>query len=249
MNFLGIDTSLSYLSLGLVSDLPEQKIIAETSWYLPKRQLTEVVPKIKRLLEDNNLKIEDLNGIGITIGPGSFTGLRLGLATAKTLAQFLKIKIVGLNTLEIIARNIPPTTYLVCPLLDAKMNYVYTAVFRYKNYSLRAQIKEVNLEDTNLERLTENLVLDLKGLKELINQFNQPIIFLGNGILPYVLEIKRAISSPIYFAPSFFWYPRAGMVAFIAADMIKEGKEDDIFSLQPLYLRRPQAEVRLEKNG
>jgi len=257
---LGIDTSGECCSVGLAKG---DTILGEVSEKTPQAHSDKLIPFIDKLFKENNLKIQDVNGIAISIGPGCFTGLRVGVATAKALAQGLDIPIVGVPTLDMIAKNIVHsssfivhsnylndarrTTHdaLICPIVDARKQQVYTA-----KYSLQAD-KSTSLQgkkskDSRLKKLTKDSVITIDELLSTVDYQLQPktslgaTVFLGNAIPVYGDKIKESLGDRAIFAPEELWYPRASNVALEGSRRLqKDKKGDNLFKLMPIYLREP----------
>jgi len=127
MKILGIDTSCDFCSLGVIE---EGNILGEWTFKSKMSQLTRIVPGIKMLLENIDLKLKDLGGIAVTTGPGSFTGVRLGLVTAKTLSQATGKKLAGVNSLDALVFQFHLQEGLIIPLIDAGKKEVCGAIYR-----------------------------------------------------------------------------------------------------------------------
>ncbi len=223
MKILGIETATSTGSVALIDD---EEIIGEYTYQggSPRGGLSHckldhsawLMPAIDKLLKDAGLSCQDLEGIAVSSGPGSFTGLRIGISTAKGLAQGLKIPVVGISTLDSLACNLPYTDKIICPVLDARKKEIYTALYK------------------GSQRLTDYLVIPPHQLTELISQ---PTIFLGNGLKLY-LELFKELLSNVYFTPSPLWLPKASYLALLGLQALKAGKQEDIYSFTPFYLRK-----------
>jgi tRNA threonylcarbamoyladenosine biosynthesis protein TsaB len=217
MKVLGIETSTPAGSIALIDD---EEIIFEYTYQGKLEHSAWLMPAIDRLLKDANLSCHDIDGIAVSSGPGSFTGLRIGISTIKGLAHGLEIPVVGVSTLDSLAYNLLYTEKIICPILDAKKKEVYAALYKGKIP----------------QRITDYLVLSPQKLIEMISK---PTIFLGNGLKLYFKLIKELLKDKeVYFAPLSLWLPRASNLALLGLRELKAGKQKDIYSFTPLYLRK-----------
>ncbi|MFH1562618.1 MAG: tRNA (adenosine(37)-N6)-threonylcarbamoyltransferase complex dimerization subunit type 1 TsaB [Nitrospirota bacterium] len=220
MKILGIETATESISVALIDD---EEIICEYTYQgcLHRCKLDHsawLMPAIDKLLKDAGLSCQDIEGIAVSSGPGSFTGLRIGVSTAKGLAQGLKIPVVGISTLDSLACNLPYTEKIICPVLDARKKEIYTALYK------------------GSQRLTDYLVILPQQITEIISQ---PTIFLGNGLKLYQELIKELLKDKeIYFVPPSLWLPKASELALLGLKALKAGKQEDIYSFTPFYLRK-----------
>lgn len=243
---LGIDTSADRCSVGLAKG---KSVLGDISLNAPREHSSLIIPSIDRLLKDNGLKVDDLEGIAVSQGPGCFTGLRVGVATAKTLAQALEIPIVGIPTLDAIALNAGISDQgsdarkgMICVIVDARRQQVYTA-----RYSAKAK------------KLTKDLVLTID---ELLNSFlpmthdsrpaspagGRTTVFTGNAIPVYGEIIKERMGERAVFAPQEHWYPRASIVALAGMEKLSRKKNGDaLFKFKPTYVREP--DIRKAKSS
>ncbi len=205
-------------------------LIAEYALNIAETHASRLMPMIDEVLKDAHLTITEMEAIAVGLGPGSFTGLRIGIATAKGLAMALNKPIVGIPTLDALAHNLSCKLGLICPILDAKRGEIYAALYRYHG-------------DT-LEKLTENLVLPMR---ELLTRINEPVIFLGDAINIYRDLIEEKLGERASLAPHYLRLPRAANLAALALEKLKAGEEGNLHRIKPLYVRRADAEVRWQK--
>jgi tRNA threonylcarbamoyladenosine biosynthesis protein TsaB len=227
MRILGIDTSTSCGSLGIIDD---DEVVAEYALLRDETHSTLLVPAIQALLKEARLGLDEIDCMAVSLGPGSFTGLRVGLSAVKGLALAAERPVVGVPTLDALASNLPFTPYLICPLLDARKGEVYTALYK-------------DGEDGGVEQLTPYQVLAPLDLLEKIPP--QETIFLGDGVEAYGELIEERLGAKAFFAPPHLRFLRGSTVAEIGLTRFKQGKKDDITSLVPIYVRPSDAEIKL----
>ncbi|HAV43481.1 TPA: tRNA (adenosine(37)-N6)-threonylcarbamoyltransferase complex dimerization subunit type 1 TsaB [bacterium] len=228
MKILGLETSTAILSLAIID---EEELIVDYTRNLGLHHSKELMPSIAEIIEENGLTIKEIEGLSVSIGPGSFTGLRIGLATARGLAQSLNIPLAGIPTLDGIAFNLLFSNSVVCPILDARKGEVYAALYRMDGRG-------------GMEKLTNYLVLPPERLITLIER---PTLFLGNGLKVYGDLLKDALREQAHFPPDHFGIPGAANIAHLGLREIKEGRIKDLSSILPLYLRKSEAEIKWQK--
>lgn len=240
---LGIDTAGATASVALVHDgrllaervCPNLRPRASRSTISsPKGNHAEVlIPLIQELFEETGKSLEDLAGIGVSIGPGSFTGLRIGLATAKGIAYERGLPVAGVSTLHANAARVENFDGTICPLLDARKQEVYAALFR----SSRCR----------LERMTEDELTTVdKALARAQSLAGDGALGLvGDGAMAYEKVIERGLGGGALF---FDTGSVAGAVARLAEGRLSAGDSDDLGVLAPLYLRPSEAESKLGKS-
>lgn len=229
MNLLAIDSSSI---AGSVAYIKEDKLIGE--YYLCDK-LTHsqtIMPMLEHLTKLIKFDLKTLDAIAVTSGPGSFTGLRIGVTAAKVLAFTLKVPIIGVPTLDSLAYSFSFTDYFICPIMDARRNQVYTALYQWK--------------EDKLERLTDYLAIDLNEYLEKLQLKQNKVIFIGDGIKPYEEMIREQLKDQAVFAPTFSSQQRASVLAAVAMQYYREGKTEDPSLFVPMYLRKSQAERERE---
>ena len=230
MKILGIDTSTKFCNLGLIED--KDVLIEYTINGLKKKHSSILVPAIKDLLKTMDLKTEEINGIAISIGPGSFTGLRIGLCVAKGLCYARSLPLLGITTLDAMAFPLKEIPYLICPVLESKKDEIYDVVFRGGD---------------SLHRVMDYKCEDIQSLLVRLSPLKEKIIFLGDGIKKYRDIIKEKIGKDALFIDSQLNLPVATSIAFLGLNKLKKGEKDDISTITPFYLRKSQAEIIWEK--
>jgi len=181
-------------------------------------------------IEGASLKVRDIQGIALSLGPGSFTGLRIGVSTVKGLAYALKIPVVGVSTLEALSGNVPYCSSIICPLLDARKKEVYAAFF-------------LGDGSGRVTRKSEDWVL---SPEELCRRITGKTLFLGNGIEVYAEVLQKNLGFLASFAPPELSLPRALNVARLSLPKFQKGQTLDLFSFTPIYIRRSEAEIHYE---
>lgn len=225
MKILAIDGSGVAASVAILED---EKIVAE---YTINYKLTHSHTLMPMINEICTMVKEDLSGIdaiGVSSGPGSFTGLRISAGTAKGMALGLDIPIVGIPTLDAIAHNIPYTNHIICPIMDARRSHVYTAMYKW--------------EDETLKRLTDHLVIPMADVIGMAKAYDEKVIFMGDGIEVYKEIIEESLGERAYFAPPSLRLQRASTIALLAAADFQAGKAVSHMEFAPTYLRPSQAE-------
>lgn len=220
MLILGIETASCAGGAALVEDT---RIIAEHYSIAPMTHAERLLPVIDTLLRDCGANINDVDLIAVSIGPGSFTGLRIGMATAKGLAFSARKPIVGVPTLDAFVQLHVPSPTRIMPILDARKGEVFIALYDGDGRKLTS---EVNLKPDILA----------KNMKE-----ESALLIIGDGARKY-REIFEKVSG-IKFSPPELDDPRPGTVAIVARQLFLEGKVQDVDSLTPLYIRRSDAEL------
>lgn len=238
MIILGIETSTMTGSMALMD---EERLITEHTLTLPRQSkerrvgvsaplrrathTSRLIPAIDRMLKDASLTIRDLDGIAVSLGPGSFTGLRIGIATAQGLAQGLKIPIVGIPTLDGLTFNLSNCKDLVCPLLDARKREVYCALYK------------------NGKRLTKYLACEpgelLKKIGSRVKGQGLRVVFLGDGVEVYGDLIKKRLGGQAVFASKASRLPNAASIAELGLRKLKRSKKSNLLILKPIYIRAP----------
>lgn len=235
MKILAIDTSGIVVGVALID---ENKVLAEININYKQNHSVTIMPLIDQLLKSVNMEINEIDYLACTCGPGSFTGLRIGAATVKGIAFALNKKIIPISTLEILAYNIFMTDKYIIPIIDARSERVFTAIYKWENQKLINTYKETST--------------DIRSLLKYIKENNIEPLFLGDGAKIYKQTIKDFNENYI-FAPIGHNMQKASSLASIALQYAKAGKYIDHKSFEIKYLRKSQAERELlekeSKNG
>jgi len=229
MYILGIETSTKTGSVAVVSDAG---VIAQYSLNIEVTHSERLMSTVDRVLRDTGLAIADMDGYAVAIGPGSFTGLRIGLAAIKGLALATGKPVAAVPTLRVLAWNLPFAAYPVCPMLDARKNEVYAALYQFDG-----------------ARLVQTMPETVAGLSLLAERISGKVVITGEAALLFQENIGKLFGDRALIAPRAAVLPSAAIVAEIGLDMIRNNEQADPDSLVPLYIRRPEAEVVWEKRA
>jgi len=227
MNTLAIDTSGKSASIAVLS---EHSVLYEIYLNTGLNHSLVLLPELDRALKSLNMELRDLDLLVTTTGPGSFTGLRIGLSTLKGMALSLQKPLVGVSTLEALAQNICPEDVLICPVLNGPMDEIYTAIYRYQSGS--------GYECVQKDQVTviPSLVKNIKG----------PVLFLGEGAFRWKTQLTDALSEYARFVPESFNICRASVIARIGLQKFHRHETQDMVTLIPSYLRPSEAELKKE---
>ncbi len=218
MLIFGIDTCSAAATSAIFDG---EKILAQTVINHKKTHSQKIMPQIESLFSLSELNVSDIDYFASAVGPGSFTGVRIGVATVKGMAQALNKPCVSVSTLEALAYPLSSFSGIVCPILDARREQVYNAKFK------------------SGERLCPDRALPLSELLEELK--GEKVIFLGDGVFPYKDEILKAMPDAV-FAPATLQMNIAGSVCEVAYEKIRKGEILSAQELIPSYIRLSQAE-------
>ncbi len=227
MYILGIETSTK---TGSVAVLSKKGVVAQYCLNIEVTHSERLMTMVDRVLDDAGMTISQLDGFAVAVGPGSFTGLRIGLSTVKGLVIALNRPVAAVPTLLALAWNIPYPAHPVCAMLDARKNEVYAACYASDGYALRQTMSEAAIP-----------------LSRLGSHITGKTIFTGEAAYIHRKEIESLFGNQALIAPRTVVLPSAATVAELGLEMINSGKYADPDSLVPLYIRRPEAEVAWEK--
>ena len=231
MRMLAIETATPAQSVALLED---DRLLAEASYDAKGSRGGLLLPTVDHVLRKAGVAAKDLDAVAVSIGPGSFTGLRVGLATAKGLALGTGAAVVGVSTLEALAAGYEPAAEItICTLLDAYRGEVYLAVFKRRA--------------GRLERLHADAVLAPETVKEALADVEQPVHLIGNGAARYRRQLEAALGTTIRVTERGLGaVPSAAVVARLGRNRLAEGIRPDA-DVVPVYLRRTEAEVNWDK--
>lgn len=225
MKLLALDSSGLVASVAVVED---DNLIGEYTVNYKKTHSQTLLPMLDAVAGMIELDLETVDAIAVAKGPGSFTGLRIGSATAKGLGLALDKPIVEVPTVDGLAYNLWGAKDLVCPLMDARRNQTYTGIYAF--------------EDGEMQVLEQQCAVDISKIVEKLNALRRPVVFLGDGVPVFLGYIEEHVQVPYSFAPAHLNKQRAGAVAALALSYLKHGQSVSAAQHRPDYLRLSQAE-------
>lgn len=225
MKILALDSSGIVASVAVVED---ETLLAEYTVNYKKTHSQTLLPMLDEIARMTELDLETVDAIAVAAGPGSFTGLRIGSATAKGLGLALKKPLVAVPTVDALAYNLYDAQGLICPIMDARRNQVYTGIYKFKDHEL---IVEKQQWAAPIEELLEEL-----------NERGEAVIFLGDGVPVFRKIIAEKLHVPYSFAPAHLNKQRAAAVAALGSVYYKAGRTETAVEHNPEYLRVSQAE-------
>jgi len=231
MKILAIDSSGQAASVAVWED---ELTLAEFSIHAKKTHSQTLLPMLEAVREKIDLDMETIDAIAVTSGPGSFTGLRIGSATAKGFGFALDKPIIPVPTLEGLAYNLYGTGQIVCPLMDARRSQAYTGLYEF--------VRKDGADGYDINVIKEQCAVAIEEILEACNENGRSVIFLGDGVPVFREEIKRRVIVPYSFAPAHMNRQRAAAVAALAARYYEQGKMQAAAEYAPKYLRLSQAE-------
>lgn len=234
MKILGLDSSGLVAGVAVVEN---DVLLAEYMTNYKKTHSQTLLPMLDELRKMIELDMDTLDAIAISSGPGSFTGLRIGSATAKGLGLALGKPLVEVPTLEGLAWNLWGTDRLVCPMMDARRSQVYTAAYEFERRG----------EGFELACVIEQAPIDVVEMLEKLNALSREVIFLGDGVPVYRSLIEEHCKVSYTFAPAGSSRQRAASVASLGAVYMRQGRTVSAAEHQPQYLRKSQAEQEEDK--
>jgi tRNA threonylcarbamoyladenosine biosynthesis protein TsaB len=225
MRILAVDTATTSCSVAIVD---QTSLLLEFTLEREETHSKHLMDMIKAGLRMSGLNFYDLDGFAVTRGPGSFTGLRIGISTIKGLAAASEKPIVGVSSLEALALQVSYSRDLICPILDARKGEVYFSRYRFISGHLKKQIKErVATPD------------------KAVDDLNESCLFVGNGALLYKEMILESMGEFASFAPMTQNTIRASTIAYLSMAKFENNDTDDIEKILPYYIRKSDAELNL----
>ncbi len=225
MRILALDSSGLVASVAIME---EEQTIAEYTVNYKKTHSQTLLPMLDEIVKMTEMDLNTIDAIAIAGGPGSFTGLRIGSATAKGLGLALGKPLIHVPTLEGLACNLYGCSSLICPIMDARRNQVYTGVYR--------------LNESGLQVVKEQMAIDVGVLAEQLNALGEAVTFLGDGVPVYREQLEEKLTVPFAFAPANMNRQRAASVGLRGFQYYREGRMETAAEHQPDYLRVSQAE-------
>lgn len=233
MKVLAVDTSSNAASVALVED---NILLGEFVLNHKKTHSQEIMPMIDDVLKRCGCEVSDIDLFAAAKGPGSFTGLRIGIATVKGLAHSVNKPVIGIGTLEGLAYNLPFCEHTIVPIMDARRNQVYTGAYMWDGEDFR--------------EIGESEAMSIEECVSSCGNFLETV-FLGDGVPVYKDFIKEKLGDKAIFAPASCNMQRASSIAMLAQK--RKDEAESYYGLEPMYLRKPQAErereEKLKKEG
>lgn len=235
MKILLLDTSSKFLSLAVAED---DKVLRRMHRLLDRKHSAQLICFIDKILKKAKLSLKQIGGFCVGKGPGSFTGLRIGITTIKALAYVLRRPVVAIPSLDILAENSKrlkrgkkkDLPLQVCTIVDARQSKVYACLYQ--------------LRDGIIRRKSRYLLLPLA---QLLEKLRGEVFFLGDGVKIYRKEIYDDKNIRPIFAEEKLWYPRVFQAVTSALQRFGEGRLDDVNSLVPFYLYPKECQIKRER--
>ena len=229
MKILAVDTSATAASVAVAE---ENKLIGEFSINTALTHSQTLMPMVDELLKNTGLSVNDIDAVAVNAGPGSFTGVRIGVAAVKGIAFPKNLPCVSVSTLESMAYNMLGNDCIVCSVMDARCSQVYNALFRVKGCTVT--------------RMTDDRALSLTDLKNELRNINEKVVLAGDGAVLCSKFLGEELEN-IMLAPFNNRIQTASSVAYAACEKINNGETVKADELMPVYLRLPQAQRELNK--
>jgi len=232
MKILALDSSGLVASVAVIQD---DNLMGEYTVNYKKTHSQTLLPMLDAVAKMIELDLRTVDAIAVVKGPGSFTGLRIGSATAKGLGLALDVPMVEVPTVDGLACNLWGAKDLVCPLMDARRNQAYTGIYAF--------------EDGVMQVLEQQCAVDISCIVEKLNALGRPVVFLGDGVPVFRDYIDAYVQAPHFYAPPHLNKQRAGAVAWLAMQYMKNGQTVSAAEHHPDYLRLSQAERERKEKG
>ncbi|OGX16574.1 MAG: tRNA (adenosine(37)-N6)-threonylcarbamoyltransferase complex dimerization subunit type 1 TsaB [Omnitrophica WOR_2 bacterium RBG_13_41_10] len=222
MKILAIDTSTKFLCLGLSDNTKVYEYKLEVSRLLS----TLIIQTIKRALDSLGWKVSDIDYFACGLGPGSFTGIRIGVATIKGLSWPLNKPVLGIATLDILAKNAQSLESYIMPAVDAKRGLIYTSIYQVKNKVFK--------------RISPYMLLNEK---EFLKKIKDNCVILGDAVDLYKEDILKSRKKAVILDKD-YWYPQVFHIVELAKERIRDRENSDSFKVKPVYLYPKECQIR-----
>ena len=246
MRVLAIDSSGLTATVAVVED---KQTIAEYTTNFKKTHSQTLLPMIDEMMRMIEMDVSDVDAIAVAGGPGSFTGLRIGSATAKGLGLALDKPLIHVPTLDAMAYSLYGCEDIICPVMDARRKQVYTGLYSFA----RKKPEDDSLYDEPVfQVLRMQMAVPVEELIRHLNVYRRRVVFLGDGVPVYTETLAEGMKVPYSFAPSFMNRQRAAVVGALGIHYYQTGRFETAAEFKPEYLRRSQAErerAEREKNA
>lgn len=229
MKVLSLDSATEAATCAILDD---NKVLGEITFNYKKQHSVVLMPMIDTLLKNTGTDIKSIEGFVVSKGPGSFTGLRIGMATIKGLCQGTNKPFISISTLDALAYNLAYSKGLICPILDALRNNVYTAIYKFNG--------------SKLCRISDYMAISIDELISMLNKENCNVTFLGDAVSKFREKLSEKLNS-VQFSPAHLNLVKASSLGELGMKLIENGQYDDIYTSAPIYLRKSQAEREYDK--
>lgn len=236
MKILAIESASLTASVALLSD---DIVTAEYTTNFKKTHSQTLLPMIDAIFRMTDTAMSEVDAVAVSVGPGSFTGLRIGASAAKGLAYVNDLPIIPVPTIDAIAYGCFGSQYVLCPLMDARRQEVYTGLYEFKDGEFVVHEEACALP----------IAEQVKRAEALGGKLGKKVMYLGDGLPVFRDTIEKLTEGQAVFAPPHVRAQRASSVACLGARLYEEGKTVSSFEFEPLYLRKSQAEQDREKAG
>lgn len=230
MRILAFDTATPVASVAVGID---GALAAEISITGDKIQMERLMPMIDAALREAGVTVRDLDGIAIGVGPGLFTALRIGVTTANTLSQVLRVPVVGFSSLDILAAGMAYRKGLIAAAIDARRGEVFTALYRAAGGTAKTIVTE--------------RVIDPIVLADELAAYDEPITMVGDGFSVYCSVMRDRLENRVVLASPEFMYPRASSLLMLAESSLQAAPRDVPAMVAPVYIRQPDAVELIKK--
>ena len=228
MRVLSIDTATEAASCAVIED---NRLLGEITFNFEKQHSVILMPMIDNLLSSLHMDISSMDGFIASKGPGSFTGLRIGMSTIKGLSFGSQKPFISVSTLDALAYNLAYSSGIICPILDALRDNVYTALYTF--------------EGEELKRTSDYMVISIEELIDLVKN-EETVHFIGDGTVKFKEVLKKNVQGS-YFAPAHINLARASSLGELGSKLLSSGIHEDLNTSTPIYLRKSQAEREYDK--
>lgn len=229
MKILSLDSATQSATCAILDD---NKVLGEITFNYKKQHSQILMPIIDELFNNTEMDIDDIDAFVVSKGPGSFTGLRIGMATIKGLSQGTKKPFVTVSTLDSLAYNLAYTDGIICPILDALRDNVYTALYTFKNFEL--------------VRINDYANISINELINILKEKDCNISFVGDGTIKFKERLTASLPK-VCFAPAHLNLAKASSLGELGLKLLSNGTFDNLYDSVPIYLRQPQAEREYEE--
>ena len=225
MRILALDSSGMVASVAVLED---DILLGEYTVNYKKTHSQTLLPMLDTVAQMLELDLHTVDAIAVAAGPGSFTGLRIGAATAKGLGLALAKPLIAVPTVDALAYNLGVTDRIICPIMDARRNQVYTGLYEFRDHKMAT--------------VAPQMAVGVEAIVEQINSLGREVTYLGDGVAVYREQLEQLTKVPFSFAPLHLNRQRAGAVAALGAVYYARGQVETAAEHRPEYLRMSQAE-------